>query len=299
MEVPRVVEYFNKLMYYTFGNTPEEGIMKTPSLLLSAVLIALFTACTTKDQPEPAAGAGGPESDRATATSVSGETGEPLPLQPQATRILNQMSDYLSAANQFSFHSEGTEEEVLDSGPKLHLATSVDIVVRRPDRIWADIRDDHNHKRFWYDGSRITLLTVPANLYATASAPGHIDATIDYIMDEYGVVLPLADFLVSNPYDVLKEDVTGGLYVGLQSVNGVLCHHLVFTQAEIDWQIWVQEGSQPVPRKFVITYKNEPGSPHYTAHLNDWDFAPHAPDVLFAFEPPTGAQEIEFLEPSE
>ena len=196
------------------------------------------------------------------------------------------MSDYLSAANQFSFHSEGTEEEVLDSGPKLHLATSVDIVVRRPDRIWADMRDDHNHKRFWYDGSRITLLTVPANLYATASVPGQIDAT-------------LADFLVSNPYDVLTENVTGGLYIGLQFVDGVPCHHLVFTQEEIDWQIWVQEGNQPVPRKFVITYKNEPGSPHYTVHLTGWDFAPHVPDVLFEFEPPSGAAEIEFLLPPE
>ena len=287
-------------MYYTFSNTSDEGIMKTTSLVLLAALISLFAACEgPNDNNRSPADAGIRSNNQEATSAVSADNETPLPLQPQATRILKRMSDYLSAANQFSFHSEGTDEEVLDSGPRLHLATSVDIVVRRPDRIWADMRDDHNHKRFWYDGSRITLLTVPANLYATASAPGQIDATIDYIIDEYDVVLPLADFLVSNPYDVLTEKVSGGLYIGLQSVNGVLCHHLVFTQAEIDWQIWIQEGNQPVPRKFVITYKNEPASPHYTAHLTDWDFASHVPDVLFAFEPPTGAQEIEFLEPSE
>ena len=35
------------------------------------------------------------------------------------------------------------------------------------------------------------------------------------------------------------------------------CHHLAFEQATIDWQLWIDAGKDPLPRKLVITYKTE------------------------------------------
>ena len=51
-----------------------------------------------------------------------------------------------------------------------------------------------------------------------------------------------------------------------------------------------------MPRKFVITYKDEPDSPQYTAIFSNWDFTTKLPDFVFKFEPPPGASKIKVKE---
>ncbi len=231
--------------------------------------------------------------------SLAGLAQEVPDVDPQAKQILRQMSDFLSSASQFSFRAEVTEEEVFESGSKIQVNSLVEIAMKRPGRFWADVRDEHNHRRVFYDGTSITVQTVPANVYATAPAPAQIDATLDLVADEYGVTVPMADLLYSNPYEILVEQIDGALYAGKHRVNGEPLHHLAFTQENIDWQIWVEDGRRMVPRKFVITYKNEPGAPQYTAFLSDWDFSPHLPEQLFQFDKPLEASQIDFLTPSD
>ena len=64
----------------------------------------------------------------------------------------------------------------------------------------------------------------------------------------------------------------------------------------IDWQIWIDAGTQMVPRKVVITYKKEPGQPQFTSVLSDWDFSVRLPDRLFVFEAPEGAVPMDLEE---
>ena len=59
---------------------------------------------------------------------------------------------------------------------------------------------------------------------------------------------------------------------------GVNCHHLAFTQENVDWQVWIQDGPQPFIRKFVITHKNEPGAPEFTALITHWDLTQRIAD---------------------
>jgi hypothetical protein len=39
------------------------------------------------------------------------------------------------------------------------------------------------------------------------------------------------------------------------AVIGVECDHLAFRNADTDWQIWIESGAKPIPRKYVITSK--------------------------------------------
>jgi hypothetical protein len=77
---------------------------------------------------------------------------------------------------------------------------------------------------------------------------------------------------------------------------GVPCEHLAFSADNVDWQVWIQDGPRPVPRKFVITYKDEPNDPQYTAVFSNWDFNTELPDFVFNFEPPPGAAKIPVME---
>jgi hypothetical protein len=70
---------------------------------------------------------------------------------------------------------------------------------------------------------------------------------------------------------------------------------LVFSQDQIDWQIWVEDGKEMVPRKITITYKDLLGSPQYTAVLSDWSFNLRLADRLFVPNLPKNLERIEFV----
>jgi hypothetical protein len=75
-------------------------------------------------------------------------------------------------------------------------------------------------------------------------------------------------------------------------VDGVECEHLAFRGHDTDWQIWIQAGSQPIPRKYVITSKTLPGSPQYTLRIKSWKTDAISDPDAFAFKPPEGATKV-------
>ncbi len=222
-----------------------------------------------------------------------------IPAQPAdaawGDTLLRQMSDYLSAAEEFSFRTEVTTERVLESGQKLHFGRAAEVYVRRPDKLYVEVTGDLENERIWYDGEQFTVLDLRKNEYEQAKVEGDIDSALDHMAEAYGESSPLADLVYSDPYAILVENVETGMYVGLHEVRGVKCHHLAFTQKNIDWQIWIEDGAQPVPCKAVITYKDAESVPQFTAVLYDWEFSPHLPDSLFEFYPRNDAVETAFV----
>jgi hypothetical protein len=208
------------------------------------------------------------------------------------------MGDYLKAAKQFSFHAEITFDDMLPSGQKIQYTASNDIAVHRPDRVYAESQSDQGNMRFWYDGKNMTLMDEGLSVYAKVPVPAVIDASMDHLMEKYGFSPPLVDFIYNDPYNTLIENVEFGFYVGLHNVEGIRCHHLAFVQKNIDWQIWIEDGKQMVPRKLTITYKNVPESPQYIAVLSEWDLDARLPEALFNANLTSNAnfEKIEFMD---
>jgi len=104
--------------------------------------------------------------------------------------------------------------------------------------------------------------------------------------------MPFGDFLLSRPYDVLVADVLEAKHIGQGVVDGVECQHLAFRNGETDWQVWVELGARPMPRKIVITSKTMAAAPQYTVRIKSWktDVTPAA--GTFTFVPPAGAKKL-------
>ena len=122
-----------------------------------------------------------------------------------------------------------------------------------------------------------------------------MDAALDWVFERTGTVVPLADFVYADSYERLMGGVQRGEYLGIHQAAGVPCHHLAFEQATIDWQLWIDAGKDPLPRKLVITYKTEDEVPQYTVTIWKWKLEPRLADGLFAFTPPEGATRVEVL----
>jgi hypothetical protein len=115
---------------------------------------------------------------------------------------------------------------------------------------------------------------------------------------DIGVEMPLIDMLYYGTAGTLADYVTGGVLVGQSFIDGIPVDHLAFRQPNIDWQLWVDQGEQPLPRKLVITTRYEVGDPQFQAALS-WDLEPTFTDSTFSFVPPEGAVKIPFVDPAD
>jgi len=214
-------------------------------------------------------------------------------VEPRAEQELKKMGEFLAKLPHFALEAEETFDELPDGQLRRQLTNVRRVAVERPNHVAADATGDTLNRAAWYDGRTVTVLDKEHNVYATIEAPGTIDATFDKLTDEYGVVLPLADLLYSDPYAVLMAGVTYGRYLGIHQAAGVDCHHLAFSQDTIEWQIWIDAGEKPLPRKLVISYVQEPGEPQYSAVMRRWTLDAAVPEGLFTFEAPEGAKKID------
>lgn len=213
----------------------------------------------------------------------------------KADAHLREMSDYLGGLPEFTVVASTSTEVVLESGQKLELDATSNVAVRRPDRLRSERSGEIARLSLFYDGRRLSLMGHQLNLYATAPAPATIDETIDFARDKLGLDVPGADLLRSDVHAVLTSDAVSGKYIGETIVDGVACHHLAFRGEEVDWQLWIEAGPRPLPRKYVITSKDVVGEPEFTVTLRDWNLDPELTEETFRFEPPPDAEEIEFL----
>lgn len=217
-------------------------------------------------------------------------------VDPKAQELLRHMSECLGDAKFYSFKAEIWQDVMLGSGERVQAGRTVDVQVRRPNRLHTEVRSTRRNRAMFYDGKSLTILNRAENFYGSVPAPGNLDEALDTASEKFGIEIPLEDFIVSDPYKNAMKDATWGKYLGPVTVLGVPCEHLVFTRGPVDWQVWIQDGPRPVPRKFVITYKDEEGSPQFTAILSDWDFETKLPDFVFQFAPSPGMAKIEVQE---
>lgn len=118
----------------------------------------------------------------------------------------------------------------------------------------------------------------------TVAAPPTIGETIDVLDTKYGVELPLLDIFYWGQDPEAIARIKAAMRVGTSTIDDRKADHYAFREDDIDWQIWIAQGEAPLPLRYVITTKTEPGEPQYTANLN-WNTAVETKDADFSFTP--------------
>jgi hypothetical protein len=256
------------------------NVRKRSWALAASAALLLFAGSCAKSGTEnpPVAAAPNPESQ---------------PANPEVKQIMKRMCATFGHAKAFRFHVEAVIDKPHQETGKLVQCERDSIVTSLPpDRLYLETKGDDGAWAAWYNGKTLTILSKDANTYATEAISGHTVEMLDHMADKYDLVMPMSDFLISNVYDSLFAHVKAGEYLGLHNVGDTPCHHLLFRQEDINWQIWIDAGETPLPRKLVICYKTQPGEPEYAATLSDWDLSPEVPTETFTFTPPPGAKPV-------
>ncbi len=248
-------------------------------LILTGVLLSTLAGCQTT---------GGTAAPTVVKSNVTGQ------IDVDAERALRAMCDLLRAAQTIHMVADN-DYDVIDGTETITYSRRTTMDLRRPDRITGFSDGDQYKKRYWFDGQRLNILDLRANAYSVVESPGTVDNLIDTMSQKYGLMMPLTDFVFSDPYKALTDEIKQGRYIGLHKLNGVPCHHLAFVQDAVDWQIWIDAGDHPFPRKLIVNNKRVPSVPVFVAHFVEWDLGKSMPDSDFAFEPPVGAHQVEML----
>lgn len=216
-----------------------------------------------------------------------------------AVSALREMSGYLRTLTTFQVHADITKEDVLLDGQKVQVASVADLVARRPDRLRLEVKSDKERRLYFYDGSKFTLFAPVSNYYATVPAPSTIIALADRLESAYDIELPFVDLFRWGSSDDNAESITealsGAIDIGPSVVEGTTCEHYAFRQDGLDWQVWIQEGDYPLPRKLVLTTLTDDSRPQYVA-VYTWNLAPSFDDDAFTFVAPKDAKPIKFAD---
>lgn len=212
-------------------------------------------------------------------------------VDPNALRALKEMGKYLRDLKEFEVEAVVTSEDVLDSGEKLQRVREVSVLAARPNRLRAEVTSDSHQRLFLYDGRAFTMVAERLGYYATMRAPDTIRKLVDELEEKHGINLPLVDLFRWGESE--EKRILSAIEVGPSVVEGTNCAHYAFRQKDIDWQVWIQLGKHPLPRKLVITSKTDPARPQHSA-VYTWNLAPAFNDAAFGFEAPSGFHQVAF-----
>jgi hypothetical protein len=212
-------------------------------------------------------------------------------VDPASMEALRRMGSYLMTLQTFEVTANANIDEVLDTGQKVQFAQTTTYKVRRPNAFHIATVSDRKVRDFIYDGRQLTVWAPRTKFYAQVDAPPTIREVLDLASERYDVNLPLEDLFHWGTPEARFDDITSATRIGFARIGGVETDQYAFRQGEVDWQVWIERGSRALPRKLVITTRDEQAQPQYSATL-DWNLSPRFGTDTFAFRPPADAKRI-------
>ena len=215
-------------------------------------------------------------------------------IEDGAIDALKEMSNYLMAAKTLGIVSRASRDVVTNDGQRIQLEGTATYKVRRPGFV-IDYVSDIKSRRFIYDGKNFTVYSPKLGFYASAPAPGTNKEVLDTIYSKFGIALPLEDLFRwgSDGANAARIQALRSAYkVGTVTLDGVPTDHFAFREDDVDWEVWIQQGDQPLPRKLVIVDRNDPAKPGFSTRLQ-WQVNPAFTDADFAFVPDANAKRIQ------
>jgi len=206
-------------------------------------------------------------------------------------KVLKTMSDYLAGQKSLSAKFDSDIEVITPDLQKIQFTSSGELKMNRPDKLRIRRTGGYADVELFYDGKTVSLYGNNAKSYVQADMAGTIDQMIGALQARSGAGMPGADLLLSNTFDELMVNVLESKHIGQGVVDGVECEHLAFRGPDTDWQIWIETGAKPLPRKYVITSKTVTGAPQYSLRIKEWKTDANA-DADFVFKAPADATKV-------
>ena len=224
------------------------------------------------------------------AAGCSREPDTPEARRQRGDEIVRAMSDRLAREKTFVVDITDTRERSR-GGKTVSVRTSRQFTIRRPDRITVRATGESDLVG-WYDGQKLTFVSDSQKVWARVAGGTTIDETLDRLAERLAMPMPMADFLYSSPFEALIGESSTGGYVGRETIDGAATFHLAYQHPSVDWDLWVNEQGDPLPKKYRVTDKTLTPPRTVEVVFNRWQLGAAVTDAAFAPVVPPGYERI-------
>jgi peroxiredoxin len=222
-----------------------------------------------------------------------------------AERVLRQVADFYVQLD--SFQVDGTHNLLIQGPEKKHaMASESTIVVQRPNRLAMRQKQGAQGIDLICDGEHLFVYVPTLQRYTEEKAPATFQEMLhNPTLARMGAGSPFfLNLLAADPYQAMTEGVTSSSYVGQEKIDGTTAHHVKLVQKDLDWDLWVAAGPQPLVLRQVMdmtkAVKAQGQAPEGTKVTTEqtyknWKVNVNPSADAFAFRAPEGTQKVENL----
>jgi peroxiredoxin len=240
------------------------------------------------------------------------EEGEGGDIAPQAKQVVEQFGKFIHDLKSFSLLAKGNLH-VEAQGQKQDISFSQELRVERPNKIFIQVDSSQpgGGVTIAANGEELTTFIQPVNKYVVEESPVDLTALFENpviagITSAGNASAITQTFFVDDPVGKLLEKVTTLEYVGEVKLDGKPAHHLKAQSEQLDWELWIAAGKEPLPLKFVpnlekaLAKMNRGGAApqmkvENVVTFTDWNIQPKFDAESFAFTPPADAEKVDSL----
>ena len=210
-----------------------KNIRKGSLICIAMIMASVFTACS---QPR------------------SGKNPEISSEQPAFDR-LKAMSDTLRVAGHFRIETDEHHEWVDSEGKAAYAQGGCVVDVVRPGNMKIEMKGSGSiniDATLYFYKSTIAFEGSIKKIWAFTNTQETIDGMLDDLAARFDLPIPVSDFLYSSSYDALISENTQGKWTEQVVIGGKRCDHLVFTDGDLQWELWISTGDKALPCKMKI-----------------------------------------------
>ena len=209
--------------------------------------------------------------------------------------LVQKMSARLAAAPAISVTTSEVRDAVRVSGKKEQVSATAVYTVRRPNGFYAKVTGGRGLET-WYNGKTLTIAVHPHKVFAQAPMPDTIDRALDALAERYDIPMPMGDLFYGSSEKALLSDTTTGGYAGVEKIGDTSCTHLAFHDTGVDWDLWLPEQGEPLPKRFKVVQKARSGQPAVDVTFTAWNLSPQIDDTTFKPKVPADYEGIAILQ---
>jgi hypothetical protein len=203
-------------------------------------------------------------------------------VDPDVLSRVEDMGKYLRGLKKFEVSAKSTFDIVLEEDQKSEFEAKVKYKVKRPDKLFAEIKSDRKNRQYYYNGKMFTIYSPKEKFYGELEFKGTVGELIKKLND-FGIEVPLSDLFAWGTEEAKAKKVTTAIPLDK--------NHYAIRQEKIDWQVWLKEGKNPLPEKVLYEVNDDKARPKMSSTMN-WEINPGFGDSIFEFMPPKGSQKI-------
>ena len=214
--------------------------------------------------------------------------------ESDAKAILKAMSDYVGSQKTMQLAFDSDIEVITPQLEKIQFTNSGEALLSRPDKLHAHRVGGYSDVALFFDGKTVRYLRKACQRLRTVRCPGQRGpADRGPAGRAMASRCPVPTCSCPIHMIVLVAGVQEAKYIGHGVIDGVTCEHLAFRNFDTDWQLWVEVGERPIPRKLVITSKTLNSAPQYTLRVKEWKTGIEPSPDDFTFTPPANAKMLD------